>query len=123
MSRSYKKNMGSTIACCKNIKDDRTIYHKLERAKVRSQLKHLADDPEDEATQDKIIKEKIDYGIVWADTWNWSSDGGSYLIETDKDLRNEFEKILSDKNLFYDYKCYKINDNYECGYFWDKEYS
>ena len=104
MSRSHKKNMGSTIACCKNVKDDRTIYHKLERAKVRSQLKHLVNDSEDEVAQDKVIKEKIDYGIVWADTWNWSSDGGSILWETDKDLRLDFKRMFADENLWYDFE-------------------
>lgn len=120
MSRSIKKNMGSTIACCKNIKDDRTIYHRLERARAKMLLKAIVADPEDDLKQDKVIKEKIDYNIIWADTWNWSSDGGSFIRETDKDLRIDMEALKYDQTLFYDYKCYKKNEKHKCGYFWNK---
>lgn len=115
MSRSCKKNMGSTICCCKNIKDDRTVYHRIERAKSRRQLKKVKIDPENDKVLDEINKEKIDYDVKWADPWSWSSDGGSMLMETEASLSNDFIKVLNDSELF---EVYYLVKTKEFPYYW-----
>lgn len=110
MSRSIKKNMGGTWVVCKNVKSDRKVYHSNERAKVREQLKSILDDPENEELDNKIIKNRIDRDVYFGDPYSWGSDGGSYLISTISDLKNDLSKILSQDDLFETYKRTKAKE-------------
>lgn len=94
MSRSIKKHNGGTVACCKNIKDDRIIYHRNERAKTKRQLKEVKLAPDDDLAIDKICTEKVDYNVKWADNWSWTSDGGSGLISTDSEIKQSYESFI-----------------------------
>lgn len=107
MSRSIKKRMGSTICCCKNIKDDRRIYHRAERAKAKRIIKDIVLDCEDDEASDSLIKNRVDYGVKWSDPWSWTSDGGSVLWETEESLKNDYIQITSEPLLWEDYLIWK----------------
>lgn len=104
MSKSVKKHMGGSFCSCRNIKNDRQVYHRIERSKVKRLLKEIKNDPENYKISDRLNKSKIDYDLKWADNWSWSSDGGSVLMETDASLSNDFCKLLNSDTLFENYQ-------------------
>lgn len=91
MSRSYKKHMGGKI-CGSSDKDDKRIYHKGIRSQYRKYLSSFLKDEERPVSK---------YGFKYADTWNWGSDGGSWLSETDSSLRRKFDEDLFGLRLEY----------------------
>ena len=99
MSRSYRK-VGAYAYCSGTDKKDRTLYHREERAKVRALLKaqeKLGTDLEDfpyEEPCDKIVMNKVDRSLQFADKWCWSSDGGAYWREDLSSIRKDFDKAV-----------------------------
>ena len=99
MSRSYRK-VGAYAYCSGTDKKDRTLYHREERAKVRALLKaqeKLGTDLEDfpyEEPCEKIVMNKVDRSLQFADKWCWSSDGGAYWREDLSSIRKDFDKEL-----------------------------
>lgn len=99
MSRSYRK-VGAYAYCSGTDKRDRTLYHREERAKVRDLLKaqeKLGTDVGDllyEEPCEKIVMNKVDRSLQFADKWCWSSDGGAYWREDLSSIRKDFDKEL-----------------------------
>ena len=99
MSRSYRK-VGAYAYCSGTDKKDRTLYHREERAKVRALLKaqeKLGTDVGDllyEEPCEKIVMNKVDRSLQFADKWCWSSDGGAYWREDLPSIRKDFDKAL-----------------------------
>lgn len=99
MSRSYRK-VGAYAYRSGSDKKDRTLYHREERAKVRDLLKaqeKLGTDVGDllyEEPCEKIVMNKVDRSLQFADKWCWSSDGGSYWREDLSSIRKDFDRAL-----------------------------
>lgn len=99
MSRSYRK-VGAYAYCSGSDKKDRILYHREERAKVRRLLKEQekfgTDEVDDnfEEPYEKIIMDKVDRSLQFADKWCWSSDGGAYWREDLSSIRKDFDKVL-----------------------------
>ena len=97
MSRSYKKHMGDTI-CGNSDKEDRIIYHRSYRRMVKRNCAELTRNYEInqifesqfDLPTDRIAS-GVDYSCTYADNWSWSSDGGSYLMETETGLIEKFD--------------------------------
>lgn len=109
MSRSYRK-VGAYAYCSGTDKRDRTLYHREERAKVRDLLKaqeKLGTDVGDllyEEPCEKIVMNKVDRSLQFADKWCWSSDGGAWWREDISSIRKDFDKALfgiSPKNVLF----------------------
>lgn len=104
MSRSIKKNMGGTITGS-GLKDDCTTYHRIERSKSKGLLKAIVRDNNEGDLSDKVVKNRIDYSVRYSDSWSWGSDGGSYLMETNQSLEDDFDKyITNNKDLWKEYE-------------------
>ncbi|MBQ2396738.1 MAG: hypothetical protein II304_06785 [Bacteroidales bacterium] len=99
MSRSYRK-VGAYAYCSGTDKKDRTLYHREERAKVRDLLKaqeKLGTDVGDllyEEPCEKIVMNRVDRSLQFADKWCWSSDGGAWWREDISSIRKDFDKAL-----------------------------
>lgn len=99
MSRSYRK-VGAYAIASGSDKKDRTLYHRSERAKVRDLLKaqeKFGTDVEDfpyEEPCEKIVMNKVDRSLRFADKWCWTSDGGSWWREDLSSIRKDFDKAL-----------------------------
>lgn len=99
MSRSYRK-VGAYGHCSGSDKKDRTLYHREERARVRDLLKaqeKLGTDVGDllyEEPCEKIVMNKVDRSLRYADKWSWSSDGGAYWREDLSSIRKDFDRAL-----------------------------
>lgn len=104
MSRSIKKNMGGSITGA-GMKSDQKVYHQAERAKVNSLLNQIKKENGEGDTSDKLVKNRVDYGVKYSDNWSWGSDGGSYIQETDKSLSEYYDKhLLNNDNVWDDYQ-------------------
>lgn len=99
MSRSYRK-VGAYAYCSGSDKKDRILYHREERAKVRRLLKEQekfgTDEVDDnfEEPYEKIVMDKVDRSLQFADKWCWSSDGGAYWREDLSSIRKDFDRAL-----------------------------
>lgn len=114
MSRSIKKNLGGSITGA-GMKKDQTIYHQNERSKVNGILKEVIKENGEGDAADKLVKNKIDYGVKYSDNYSWDSDGGSYIRDTDKSLAEYFDnKVMKDPHLWQEYRCHF--DKYKRGY-------
>lgn len=99
MSRSYRK-VGAYTYCKGSSKKDRTLYHREERAKVRDLLKaqeKLGTDVGDllyEEPCEKIVMNKVDRSLYFADKWNWSSGISAWCRGDISSIRKDFDRAL-----------------------------
>lgn len=100
MSRSYMKNMGGSWACGSD-KYSRSMYQRCFRRRTNRycqqlkncyEIKQIFENEEDLPTD--MIVNGIDYTCRFADKWDWPSDGGTYIKETDSSLKIEFDKEI-----------------------------
>lgn len=126
MSRSYKKHMASKYS--HSDKWDKQYWHKVARRKINIQTRELETYfGESVYTQIEIYYDYGDdyffdidweltslfdlydkpyydyYDVDCQDTWNWTSDGGSYIDYTKQRLFDKFNKDLREEEQWNEY--------------------
>lgn len=105
MSRSIKKQMGDTKVKCRGTKEDRKFFHQQLRSKEKEILKESREDDLDISEQ--LSPDGKDYDLTFANRYLWYSDGGTYLLDKEDELKKELNTMFKDSELYSQYKAFK----------------